>query len=119
MKIFFKIFAFAFGLLFVFSAVLQYNDPDPFIWILIYGTAAVVSFWFVWKSISFRVPLLLGIFGLMGFFYMFPKNFQGFAIGDGDIATVEEGREAFGLLIIALVMFAFVLRLRFVKKSKI
>ena len=34
-----------FGVLFLFAAVVQYNDPDPLRWIAIYLTAAIVSFW--------------------------------------------------------------------------
>jgi len=39
-----RIFNFIFFLLFVFSAALQYNDPDPYIWMPIYLYGAVLCF---------------------------------------------------------------------------
>lgn len=39
-----KIFNGIFCLLFIVSAVLQYNDPDPYIWIPIYMYAAVLCY---------------------------------------------------------------------------
>ncbi len=39
-----KIFNAIFAILFLSFAALQYNDPDPVIWILIYGAMAVVCF---------------------------------------------------------------------------
>ena len=36
----------------------------------------------------------------------------GFALNDGDITTVELGREAFGLLIISIVMLVFSFRVK-------
>ncbi len=119
MKNLFKILGGIFALLFLVSAIVQYNDPDPYVWIAIYLLAAIVSAAFVWNKISFRVPLLLGILALVGFFYVFPNQFQGFTIGEGEISEIEKGREAFGLLIIAVIMFAYALRIRLEKKSKI
>ncbi|WP_281540685.1 transmembrane 220 family protein [Maribacter aestuarii] len=107
-----KILGFVFTGLFGLSAVLQYNDPDPILWIVIYTSAAVVSLLFAMNKINNKVPLLLGILCFIGFTYLYPSNFQGFDLNDGDIKTVELGREAFGLLIIALVFFWYALRLR-------
>src|SRR5687767_1113484 len=39
-----KIFNLAFAILFVVCAALQYNDPDPYLWIPIYMYAAVLCF---------------------------------------------------------------------------
>jgi transmembrane protein TMEM220 len=39
-----RIFNFIFFLLFVFSAALQYNDPDPYVWMPIYLYGAVLCF---------------------------------------------------------------------------
>ncbi len=115
MRVFFRFFGGVFVILFLISAVLQYNDPDPFLWIAIYGIAALVAMGFVFNKISYKVPLIIGLLGVLGFFYVFPEKFEGFAIGQGDIKNIEEGREAFGLLIIALIMFVFALRIRFSK----
>ena len=115
MKQFFSIFGWVFGVLCVVSAVLQYNDPDPLLWIVVYGLMALVSFAFAMGRLPFFVPLILGILGLIGFVFFFPEKFEGFQIGSGDIKNIEEGREAFGLLILSLVMFLYAFRIRFSK----
>ncbi|NHF59786.1 hypothetical protein FK220_010580 [Flavobacteriaceae bacterium TP-CH-4] len=107
MNLFFKVFAWLFGVLCVVSAILQYNDPDPFLWIVIYGLAAILCFGFALQKIPFWLPLFAGVLFILGFFYVFPEEFVGFGIDSGDIKNVEEGRESFGLLILALVMFSF------------
>lgn len=107
MKSFLIIFGWIFGLLCIISAILQYNDPDPLLWIVIYAVAAIVSFGIAVNKIPYSVPLVLGILCLLGFFFVFPEKFEGFEIGAGDIKNIEEGREAVGLLILALVMFLF------------
>ncbi len=119
MNTFFKVFAILFGLLFLVSAGLQYNDPDPLVWIIIWGLAAIISIAFAFNRVFFTVPLAAGIFSLIGFFYTYPEKFEGFEIGAGDIKNIEEGREAFGLLIIAIVMLLLALRGWMVKKSKV
>ncbi len=117
MNLFFKIFGWLFGILCLISAVLQYNDPDPLVWVLIYVVTAVVSFGFALGRVKAIVPLLVGIMAILGCWYVFPEKFQGFAIGEGDIKNIEEGREAIGLLLIALIMFAFSFWIRFSKSA--
>ncbi|MEM9650361.1 MAG: transmembrane 220 family protein [Bacteroidota bacterium] len=119
MKLFFPILGWVFGVLFLVSAVVQYNDPDPWTWILIYSIAALVSVGFALGRISFRILLSLGIMTFLGFIYTFPEKFEGFEIGGGDIKNIEEGRESFGLLIISIIMFIYALRTRYLRASKI
>ena len=114
----FKIIVILFGILFIVSAALQYNDPDPLIWIVIWGIAGIVTLAFAFNRISFPIPLVMGVAALIGFFYMYPEKFEGFEIGAGDIKNIEEAREAFGLLIIAVVMLALGLRGYLIRKSK-
>jgi len=108
----FKIFGWLACLFFIASAVLQYNDPDPWLWIIIYLIAAIVSLFVVLGRISYLVPLILGILALAGSYYVFPAKFEGFEIGAGDIKNIEEGREAVGLIISAIIMFIFSYRTR-------
>ena len=115
MNIFFRIFGWIFGLLCLVSAALQYNDPDPIAWILVYSIVAVVSFAFAMNRIKAVVPLVVGILALLGTWFVFPEKFQGFEIGGGDIKNIEEGREAVGLLIIGLIMFVYATWLHFSK----
>ncbi len=119
MEHFFKVVGGVFAILFLISAVLQYNDPDPLFWIAIYGMATLVTLGFVFNRVSYIVPVLVGLLCVIGFFLIFPEKFEGFVIGQGDINNIEEAREAFGILIIAIVMFVFALRIRFKNKSKI
>lgn len=112
MNLLFKILGYVFAGLFTVGAVLQYNDPDSLHWIIVYGLAAIMSMLFVFNKIGYIIPLVLGILAFIGFVYLYPADFQGFDLNDGDIKTVELGREAFGLLIISVVLLLFSFRIR-------
>lgn len=103
--------------LFLMSAIVQYNDPDPLVWIIIYLIASVVSVLFALKKMTYLVPLFLGIVALIGTYFILPAKFEGFEIGTGDIKNIEEAREAGGLIVIALVMFIYSVRLRLFSRS--
>ena len=119
MNALFKILGFLFTVLFLISAALQYNDPDALIWIGIWGFAALFSLAFAMNKTSFMPLFFSGILALGGFFYCYPEKFEGFEIGAGDIKNIEEGREAFGLLIIAVVLLVFAFRIYKTKKLKV
>jgi heme/copper-type cytochrome/quinol oxidase subunit 1 len=55
-----KIFNILFVVLFVFSAALQYNDPDPYLWIPIYLYGAALC-WLAFKNRYYRTAYLVGI----------------------------------------------------------
>ena len=112
MNLLFKILGYLFAVLFTVGAALQYNDPDALVWVIIYGIAATVSLLFAINKIGYILPLVLGVLAFVDFIYLYPSDFQGFDLNDGDIATVELGREAFGLLIISIVMFVFSFRIK-------
>ena len=107
MKALFKVLGIVFGILFIFGALVQYNDPDPILWMIIYGIAAAASFGFAANKTSKKVLLVLGSLFFIGFFMVYPETFEGFEIGKGDFKNIEEGREAYGLLLIAIVLFLF------------
>jgi hypothetical protein len=54
-----KIFNLFFCLLFIFSAALQYNDPDPYIWIPIYLYGAVLC-WLAFRNRFYPKAYLIG-----------------------------------------------------------
>lgn len=112
MNLLFKVLGYLFAVLFIVGAALQYNDPDALMWVIIYLIAAIVSLAFALNKIGYKITVLLGLICLVGFLYLFPSDFQGFDLNDGDIKTVELGREAFGLLIIAVVLLVFGFRLK-------
>ena len=100
-----RIVALLFALLFTSAAIVQYNDPDPIIWILFYGIAAVCCLLFFANRFPPILGLILGILYLGGAVWVWPAKFEGLGLGSGDIENIERGREALGLIIVAGVMF--------------
>ena len=119
METLYKLLGWVFVVLFSTSALLQYNDPDPLVWISVYTCAALVTLGFLFNKVSYIVPFLVGLIGFFGFVYQFPDKFEGFVVNEGNIQHIEEGREAFGLLIMAIVMLIFSARIRWRKTSKV
>ncbi|HEX8332794.1 MAG TPA: transmembrane 220 family protein [Segetibacter sp.] len=110
-----------FIILFVFSAALQYNDPDPYVWVPIYLYGALLCFLALKKRYnpllyiiglvvytSYAVYLLLDANGLLSWI----NEHEAENILQSMKATkpwIEETREFFGLaiLIVALVVNMF------------
>lgn len=110
-----KYFAYIFSILFVVFAVLQYNDPDPYLWIPIYLSAAWLS-WQVSKG-KYQMPLLIGfaLAYLVGAFYYFPPSISTWIHAEEQAKSlqmkmpfVEEARESMGLMICFVVMLVYV-----------
>jgi hypothetical protein len=111
-----KIFNLLFCIIFIFFAALQYNDPDPYVWMPIYLYAAVLC-WFAFRNKYFPKAYLLGI-GLYAVYAVY-KFFDTNGVWDwmtkhqaANIAAtmkaeqpwIEETREFFGLLILIVVL---------------
>jgi hypothetical protein len=112
-----KFFNIFFSVVFTLFAVVQYNDPDPYLWVPIYLYPALLCFL---KFIQKPIPTLAYwagflVFGVYAFYKMFDTN----GIIDwvqfhnaSNIASsmkaekpwIEESREFFGLLIILIVL---------------
>lgn len=111
-----KVFNIFFTVIFIIFAALQYNDPDPYLWVPIYGYAALMC-GLAATGRYFRSAYLLGIF-----MYLVYASYL-FFTRDGviDWATshdaeniaqtmkatkpwIEDTREFFGLLIIIIVL---------------
>lgn len=114
-----KIFALLFGVLCLVSAFLQYNDPDPTMWMIIYGISALLCFAFAYNKVSALILLFVGIVTIAAGIYVFPEEFQGFEIGGGKIKNIEEGRESVGLFILGITFLIFALYKRSLKESKV
>lgn len=111
MSTFIRIFFGIWSVLFLLFGYWQFNDPDPLLWISIYGYAAVMAAMAAMKRFFLPLLLLGVLLGIGGFFWMYPG-----AIGDWvaqewqqqDLSMktqhMEEAREAFGLLIVAVIM---------------
>lgn len=119
MKLLFKILGCLFALLFIYSTLVQYNDPDAMQWYLYYGVATLASILFVFNGLKMQWAFLLFLFFAFKMYQVWPDTYEGITIGEGDIQNIEEGREALGLGICALAMLIYTLRTWFVKKSKI
>lgn len=111
-----KMFNFLFIILFIISAALQYNDPDPYVWIPIYLYGA----WLCWQSIrdNFNPRLYWGgflVYGVYAVYKFFDKDgvldWVRYHNEENIAATmkaekpwIEETREFFGLLILIVVL---------------
>ena len=101
------------GILFLVFAAVQYNDPDPWIWILAYAVVGGICLWDVQYSIS--KPIIFGLtilFAIATAWYI-PLLMNWFEegmpsiIGEMKAATphIEWMREFLGLLLCTLTLF--------------
>ena len=99
-------------LAFLFSVIVQFNDPDPWSWSLIYAAAAIVCGLEMARRVRWVSPLIIAaiaggwaatiaprVVGTVRFADMFAE----FEMAN---AGIEESREMYGLLIVALWMAA-------------
>jgi Transmembrane family 220, helix len=111
-----RIFNIFFVITFIFFAALQYNDPDPYVWMPIYLYAAVLC-WFAFRNRFFPRAYLLGIFvyAIYACYKFFDENgvwdwltkHQAANIADtmkAEQPWIEETREFFGLVILIVVL---------------
>jgi hypothetical protein len=108
-----------FLILFLFSAFVQYNDPDPLSWIVIYGLAAFVCIFYLFKKIYWLIPAVTGGIAFLWMIILFPEisNTQETIIwpdvfGRADMKTeaVEITREIFGLFLVFIWMAVLTLQ---------
>jgi len=103
-----------FGLSFIGFAALQYNDPDPYIWVPIYLAAAYCSLAVAINRIKkiFLVPASFTFYFLMLFFI--PSKWEGFGFEQFAMKSINQelARECSGLAICGTVMLFHFLVLR-------
>jgi hypothetical protein len=111
-----KVFNIIFILVFILFAAVQYNDPDPYLWIPIYLYPAVLCY-LATKQKYPRLGYFIGFafFGAYAIYKMFDENgvidwikyHQASSIAStmkAELPWVEETREFFGLIIILVVL---------------
>ena len=108
-----------FAVLFTISALLQYNDPDPIRWIAIYTVACAVSLaMYIKRWVVPAVPLAVLVIASV---WAMAIAFGGPAASEYEhmfdawemkSPSVEEAREASGLLIVAVWMIVLLVRAR-------
>ncbi len=105
-----KILGYVMALLFVYAAVVQYNDPDALLWIVLYAIAAVASILFAQGKLKFSWAAILVLVFLVIAIYHWPKEFEGVALKDGmKTINIELGRESLGMGIASLTMLVYAL----------
>ena len=108
------------ALMFAFSVVVQYNDPDPIRWMAIYGSSGLLAAWATVQPAGYPwwIPAVIGLLALA----------WGLVVGSGIVGQVafsdlfrtwhmedekiEEARESVGLLIVAFWMTVLVVARR-------
>ena len=112
-----KLFNIFFCIVFILFAAVQYNDPDPYVWMPIYLYTAILC-WLAFRNKYFPGAYLLGIavYAAYAIYKFFDQN------GVWDWMTkhhatniagtmkaeqpwIEETREFFGLVILIVVLF--------------
>ena len=95
-----------FGLLFILFAAFQYNDPDPEVWIPIYGLAAIACLMAYAGLGRWWFFALMAVMYVVAAIYQWPPVFEGFLFSEVGMRSmnIEMAREAGGLAICAAVM---------------
>lgn len=110
----FRVFNWVMIAAFLFSVAVQYNDPDPIRWMLIYGLAAIACILQLRGRLPWQLPAVLGVIAFGWAVSIAPRAigkttfgamFQSFEMID---TIVEEAREMGGLLIVAAWMAVLV-----------
>lgn len=111
-----KVFNILFCILFLISAGLQYNDPDPYIWIPIYLYGAILC-WLAFRNQYYPKAYLAGIIIFAGYalYFFFTENgvldwiqkhnAENIAASmKASTPWIEDTREFFGLVILIVVL---------------
>lgn len=117
-----RIFNFIFAAMFLVFAFVQVNDPDPVIWILIYGTMAVLSIMAIFEY--YQRKFLIGLLVLfIAYSFVYIPGIVEWLRHDNkadlfdDVAKmehlyIEESREFLGLVICIGVLVFYLYRSR-------
>jgi hypothetical protein len=95
------------GILFLLFASVQFNDPDPILWIFTYTLTALLCFGYLNAHFSSRylwIYLFTAVTLSIGSYLQFPPQWEGFG---NEMKTInnELARESMGLLICAVILF--------------
>lgn len=117
-----RIVNFALALMFVVFASLQVNDPDPIIWITIYGIMAVLCVMAAFSFYPRKFIIVVGVAYLIYSIYYFPGLREWLQTDDKarlfdnlakmEFSYIEESREFLGLMICEAVLIMHLIRSR-------
>src|SRR5688572_17646236 len=108
------------AIMFMAFASLQVNDPDPVLWILIYGAMSVVCVMAIFEFYSRKLMVLLAVGFLVYCFFLWPgvsewlsqdnKSVLFDDVMKMDHLYIEEAREFLGLVICLIVLTFYFFR---------
>jgi len=105
-----------FALLFVYFVVVQYNDPDPEVWMPIYGiaVAACLSIYFG-KAPRSYVFIIMGVAYFFASYQQWPPQYEGVFWGEMKMRSIniELARESLGLTVCGIAMLIMAALRRF------
>ncbi len=107
-----------FALAFAFAVVVQVNDPDPFGWVTIYGLAATACVLAAFDRGPAVFPGAIAMAALVWAAFLAPhvlgrvEFLSMFGAFEMESVAVEESREMYGLLLVAVWMGVTALRRR-------
>jgi hypothetical protein len=99
-----KIVQYLVGGLSVLFAMFQYNDPDAFLWIVIYLFVAFLAFRSLKGKVTRQSLFFVSFVFILWGINQFPPEWEGVLLNEVGMKTlnIELGRESFGLFINAL-----------------
>jgi hypothetical protein len=110
------------ALMFMAFAFVQVNDPDPILWILIYGIMAIVSVMAIFEyfipalmyalALGYTVYLVILFPGVMDWYNSPDRSLLFDDIAKMQYTYIEEAREFLGLAICLIVLVFYILRAR-------
>ena len=102
--------------LFLFGAVVQLNDPDPWLWVGIYLAASLATVASVRWPAQIILPVIVGTVAIIWAVTLAPAVvarvpfLEMFSAWEMQNVGIEQSREMYGLLVIALWMFVLAWR---------
>jgi hypothetical protein len=106
------------SILFLAFVLVQYNDPDPLRWMVIYGATALISLIAAVSRINFVIPALVALIALGWSLFLAPDVIGKVSIPElfesvkMKTTAIELGREFGGLLIAAVWLLFLSFKLR-------
>lgn len=115
------------ALMFMAFAFVQVNDPDPILWILIYGIMAIISVMAIFEyfipafmyalAAGYTVYLVVLFPGMMDWYNSPDRSLLFDDIAKMQYPYIEEAREFLGLAICLMVLVFYILRARLAAKK--
>lgn len=102
-----KIIMWLFMAMFVYAAIVQYNDPDPYVWIPTYLIPVFLCYRKLQGKSEQVMYFTIGLLYMMWAINQFPPEWEGVKLNQMGMKTIniELGRESLGLGICAIAIW--------------